>query len=117
MKQKFIFFSLILLLTGCADIDGAKNKKVHSNVEQKMTEGEVRTLKVEKSDFKTWIFEQPIKIRGSADPSAKILASVEEGAKVAAAIKSMGNGWNYIVTKDGVEGFYFGKRLAREISK
>jgi hypothetical protein len=117
MKQNFIYFSLILLLAGCADLEGAKNKKVHSNVEQKMTEGEARTLKVEKSDFKTWIFEQPIKIRVSADPSAKILDKVEEGEKVVAAIKSMGNGWNYIVKKDGVEGFYFGKKLAREISK
>ncbi len=108
------FLVLAVILTGCANLDAAKNKQIKTNVVVKLSEEEAKTVKLEKSDFKSWIFEQPVKIRVGTDPSSKLLATIDEGATVVAAIVSLGNGWNRIAVKDGPEGFYFGKTLARE---
>jgi len=114
MKRISILLLAAFVLTSCADLKGAKNKKVETKVVKKYSEEEAKTVKLEKADYKTWIFEQRVLIRVGTDPSSKIVKAVEEGDSVKAAIVSLGNGWSRISIEDGPEGFYFGKTLARE---
>jgi len=117
MKLKYFAPALLVLATACSQMPKNAEKPITINVEKKRTEDEVLAIKPEKDDFKTWIFEQPVKVRVGANPSSKINFGIEEGAKVVASIFSLGNGWSRIILKDGTEGFFFGKTIARELPK
>jgi hypothetical protein len=109
--RRFLFVAfLVLNIASCA----MKSTEVKSRVERKLTEDEAKSVKVEKGDMKTWVFEQTVKVRSSTDPSSKIYKTIEEGDTVKVAIVPLGTGWNRIVFPDGLEGYYFGKTLARE---
>ena len=117
MKIKYLAPVLLLLAAACSQMPKNAEKPITINVEKKRTEEEVLAIKPEKDDFKNWIFEQPVKVRVSASPSSKINFAIDEGAKLVASIFSLGNGWSRIVLKDGTEGFFFGKTIARELPK
>ncbi len=116
--MKFKKFSpyLLIFLAACAQVPKNADVPLKARVEKRYSEDEALYIKFEKNEIKTWVFEQPVKIRLSPNPSAKILESIDEGNKVIAAIKSMGNGWSFIELNNGTRGFFFGK-FAREISK
>ena len=107
---------LLIFLAACAQVPKNADKSIKANIEKRYSEEELVSTKFEKSELKTWVFEQSVKIRLSSDPSAKILKSIDEGDKVVAVIKSLGNGWSLIELKDGTRGFFFGK-FARELPK
>jgi hypothetical protein len=111
MQRIFFMVFLALVLASCAT---QQSTEVKSRVEKKLTEDEAKAVKVEKGNMKTWIFEQTVKVRSSTDPSSKIYKTIEEGDSVNVTIIPLGTGWNRIVFPDGLEGFYFGKTLARE---
>jgi hypothetical protein len=117
MKTYKVTMVVLALLAGCAQTSKNLEKPTTISVEKKLTEAEVLAIKPETGDFKTWVFSQPVKVRLSADPSAKIQFAIDEGAKLIASIFSLGNGWSRIVLKDGTEGFFFGKTIAREIAR
>jgi hypothetical protein len=77
---------------------------------------EAAAIEVKDTDYKTWLFEQTIKIRVSNSPSSKILGQVEEGDKIKAFIKPVGDGWFRIKLPNGTDGFFFGN-FARESKK
>jgi hypothetical protein len=116
MMYKKITTILFLFLAACSSVPKNADKPIKAEIDNRRTEEEVLAIKPVKSDFKTWIFEQPVKIRLSPSPSSKIISSIDEGGKVNASIFSLGNGWSRIVMKDGTDGFFFGK-FAREIAK
>ena len=111
MRRISFIVVLALVLASCAT---HKSTEVKSRVEKKLSEDEAKTVKVEKGDMKTWVFEQTVKVRSSTNPSSKIYKTIEEGDTVKVAIVPLGTGWNRIVFPDGLEGYYFGKTLARE---
>jgi hypothetical protein len=117
MKFKYLTPILLMLAAACSQMPKNAEKPITIKVEKKRTEEEVLSIKPEKDDYKTWIFEQPVKVRVSASPSSKINFAIDEGAKVVASIFSLGNGWSRIILKDGTEGFFFGKTIARELPK
>lgn len=113
IMNKRLSLLLVLLLTACAT---GPQKKLEAKVDKRMTAAEAAAVEVKDSDYKTWLFEQTIKIRLSNNPSSKILAQVEEGDKIKAYVKPVGDGWFRIKLPNGTDGFFFGN-FAREAKK
>lgn len=101
------------VLAACTTVP---KEKVEAKYDQRVTASEAAAIEVKDADLKLWLFDQTVKIRLSDSPSAKILKQIDEGAKVKAFVKPLGNGWFRIRLADGTDGFFFGN-FAREIAK
>lgn len=102
-----------VLVAACTTVPKGK---IEAKVDQRMTAAEAAKVEVKKDDLKLWLFEQTVKVRLTNSPSAKILKQIDEGAKVKAFVKPLGDGWFRIQLADGTDGFFFGN-FAREVAK
>ena len=113
ITNKRILLPSLLLVAACTTVP---KEKIEAKVDNRMTASEAAAIEVKEIDYKTWQFEQNIKIRVSNSPSSKILGLVEEGDKIKAFIKPIGDGWFRIKLPNGTDGFFFGN-FAREVKK
>ena len=111
--NKRISLLALLLIAACTTVP---KEKIEAKVDKRMTANEAAAIEVKDNDYKAWHFEQTIKIRVSNSPSSKILGQVEEGDKIKAFIKPVGDGWFRIKLPNGTDGFFFGN-FAREAKK
>lgn len=110
--RRYALLSLVLV-GACTTVP---KEKLEAKYDQRVTATEAAAIEVKDADLKLWLFDQTVKVRLSDSPSAKILRQIDEGAKVKAFVKPLGNGWFRIRLADGTDGFFFGN-FAREVPR
>ena len=87
MKLNYLTPILLLLAAACSQMPKNAEKPITIKVEKKRTEEEVLSIKPEKDDYKTWIFEQPVKVRVSASHTQRLALGFILAQKPAHSVK------------------------------